>query len=55
MPLVASVANADVISSGLTSEVPRPIEHTEASRERIPIRWATSATASGPTSTVTCA
>jgi hypothetical protein len=59
-PPEANVANASVISSGVTSFVPRVIEHGTAPPSsfrglRIPIRRATSATFSGPTSTTSWA
>jgi hypothetical protein len=43
------------MSSGVTSCVPSVIEHTGCSGVSMPIRCATSTTASGPTTVTTCA
>jgi len=51
LPLLASVAYASAISSGVTENTPSVSEHTGSSGLSIPMRWATSTTFSRPAST----
>ena len=54
-PPLENGTNAPVSSSGVTSEVPRAIDGVAISGEAMPRRRAVAATASGPTSAVSCA